>query len=132
WEKLEGTEDAVKLRKTHALHFLAFVERMAQHGREPVWRNHLEQELGNVRAALDWAAKTDMDLAFGGASQLRYFWEDSGRVTEGKEQLIKYLSNSDVSVLSANKVAALDAAADLAQIEGDYLLAETVAQQGLK
>jgi predicted ATPase/class 3 adenylate cyclase len=93
-ERLEDSGQADELRRRHAEHFLALAEEAQPHvrvewlqgGRE--WRDRLEREHDNLRAALDLfeaAAETELALRLAGA--LSEFWQSRGHVAEGRRRL---------------------------------------------
>jgi predicted ATPase/DNA-binding SARP family transcriptional activator len=85
------------LRQVHAACFLALAEQGAPHlvGSEQVrWLDRLEEEQGNMRAALDWCvqneAATETGLRLSAA--LWRFWDVRGHHQEGAEWLTVFLS----------------------------------------
>jgi non-specific serine/threonine protein kinase len=77
-EKLAGSDEARQTRDAH----LAFFVRMAEQaepnmfGKEsPRWFRQLDQELDNIRTALEWATNSGKaDVALDVAGSLVYFW----------------------------------------------------------
>jgi predicted ATPase/DNA-binding SARP family transcriptional activator len=85
-ERLED-DGAEEVRRRHAewLSELAEAARVANLGGEdPVpWLDRLEAEHANIRAALSWAIRADVELALELVSALRPFWEVRGHFGEG-------------------------------------------------
>src|SRR3712207_4054558 len=95
-EKLEESGEAGMVGRSHAAYFLALAERAYPEvlgARQVEWLGRLEQEYGNLRAAMSWALDAD-----DGATGVRmgwtlwYFWLARSYDREGRrwmEQVIK-------------------------------------------
>jgi predicted ATPase len=107
-----GEEEA--LRRRHAAYYLALAEAVEPklHGAEErVWLDRLEQEQGNLRAALHWLiqrGETQEALRLGGA--LRYFWHIKNRWEEGRDCLARLLALPGAEARTAARAAVLLAA----------------------
>ena len=89
-EQLARHGDDGKIRRAHALCFLAFAERaeLALHGPEQaVWRPRVLDERANLRAAVGWALAHDLDTAARLAGAVADFWLLMGWVDEGRSWL---------------------------------------------
>ncbi|WP_344833681.1 BTAD domain-containing putative transcriptional regulator [Actinocorallia longicatena] len=85
-EKREETGEGKRLRDAHAAHFLAFVTEANDHMRtaeQIVWLDRLTAEHGNLSAALNWAAATDLELALRYVDMLSAYWWLRGNRSEG-------------------------------------------------
>jgi tetratricopeptide (TPR) repeat protein len=87
----------------HCAFFLALAETADQELKGPnqlEWLNRLEQELGNLRAALEWAfsssaaAQAMEDPALRLAGALRWFWRMRSHLHEGRNWLVEALRQS--------------------------------------
>ncbi|MFT4037492.1 MAG: tetratricopeptide repeat protein [Thermomicrobiales bacterium] len=111
--------------EAHARLFCAVAERAetalsGAHQRRT--RDHLDRDLPNLRTALAWGLRHDGDLALRIASALAPFWELQGDMTEGRQWLERALALPEPATGPAH-VAALIAAAGLAEAQGDYATA---------
>jgi predicted ATPase len=93
-ERLEQSDELERMRRRHALYYLALVRsaELAYHGPEQsAWLDRLENEYDNLRAALDWcAAEQDAKLRELGlelAAGLWFFWTVRGHIREGRDRL---------------------------------------------
>lgn len=121
-------DDAAELsasRLRHARHYLELAEQSAREleGRsgQAALLERLEQEEDNLRAALSWSehAADGIEIALRLASALWRFWEMRWRVAEGSRWLAGALSRSD-GVAPELRAEALNAAGNLARVQGDY------------
>jgi predicted ATPase/transcriptional regulator with XRE-family HTH domain len=133
---LRGSGEEAVIRDRHLNLFLAHAE---QAGAELVGPKladsltHLERDLANLRAALDWAW-TRQDTASGLrlAGALAPFWRTRGYASEGRAQLSRLIARmDDVCAPAAVRARALDGAGMLANSQGDqqqamYLLDRAV------
>lgn len=78
-----------------------------------------------MRASLRWALAASKGVdALRLASTLRYFWEQRGHLTEGRDWLERALSQTE-GELSHSRADALRQLALLMRIQGDYTLAHS-------
>jgi predicted ATPase/DNA-binding SARP family transcriptional activator len=123
-------EEAVLLRARHALWYLALAEEAKKHlslSDLSLWRERLEADQDNLRAALDWwEAQSDTNSLRMGIA-LGWFWEAIGHIEEGRKRFQSILEkNLDAASLlrsNANNEAGL-----LAMRQGDYFAAERYLQ----
>ena len=99
---------------------------------EVLWLNGLENELDNLRAALDWALKQElagpsMRLAAG----LYLFWKRKNHWSEGRDWLGRALHQEGAQAGSPERAAALNAAALLAVDQSDTSSAQRLAEENL-
>jgi predicted ATPase len=114
-ERLDHSAEAEEFRRRHAEHFLALAEEAEPYAREvnAAWLDRLDQELDNLRAALDWlasAGETQLVLRLAGA--LNDLWGTKGHLAEAGRRLEAALA-ADESPTAA-RAKALNAAADMA------------------
>jgi predicted ATPase/DNA-binding CsgD family transcriptional regulator/Tfp pilus assembly protein PilF len=134
-EKLEQSGEIEDVKRAHAEYFLALAEEAEPQligPREAEWFERLEEELGNLRAALSWAQghrEADMDLRLAGALGSFWFWE--GHCGEGRGWLEGALTQEGpASTLARAK--ALGAASLMASQLGDHARAKEAAEEGLR
>jgi len=133
-ERLEASGQADSVRQLHADHFLALAEegeRELEEGDQALWLEKLEQEHGNLRAALTWI----IDHGDGSRAQrltgaLWRFWWIRAYLREGSGWLAAALS-IPASGQPANRAKALSGAGNLAWAQGAYEAAETFHQEAL-
>lgn len=115
-ERLAETGEAADVRRRHAEHFLAIVEREVPRLRGPEYlraRGRIEDRLSNLRGALRWALGAGPDgspralgLALRLCEELGWFWYGCGYQAEGRRWLAQAVQvASDVE--SADLVGAL-------------------------
>ncbi|MGH8631458.1 MAG: ATP-binding protein, partial [Burkholderiales bacterium] len=132
-EKLIGTRGGETVRARHLDWFLS----LALHA-EPMLTvsdersfDRLEAEHDNIRAALDTsllAGTPEKGLRL--AAALRRFWQVRGYWTEGRQRL-EMLLRAGAGVHDAVRAKAMNAAAQLAQHQGDYGRARALAEESL-
>jgi predicted ATPase/class 3 adenylate cyclase len=87
-ERLEESDEAASVRRSHAHYFLEFAEATEPKLRGPDLELHLEVlrlEHDNMRAALTWALEhNEGDVALRISSSLWRFWHLHGDLTEGR------------------------------------------------
>ena len=79
-EKLIEAGEERGMRDRHLEYFLELVRRLdpaLQGGDQEVWLNRLSLERDNIRAALEWAAKSNVRAGLYLSSRLRAIWESS-------------------------------------------------------
>ena len=88
-ERLEASGEAEALRRAHAYYVLAFAEEAEPGLRGPddvAWMQVVARELGNVRAALEWArAAREAEVGLRLATALWRFWTEAGYLSEGQQ-----------------------------------------------
>lgn len=91
-EKLDEMGESEKLRRRHALAYIALAEaaqpHLHSHGQK-LWFDRLGREHDNFRSALAWSqsAAGDADLGLRLAGSLWYFWHIRGHLREGRTWL---------------------------------------------
>ena len=133
-ERLEASGEADELGRRHAEHFLSLAEEAEPKLRggesSGEWVERLEEEQGNLRAALDWLeAAGERRLGLQLAGTLSQFWYLAGHVAEGAHRLGRALRASPESAPARAK--ALRAAAVMALAGGDAATGRLYAQEAL-
>lgn len=126
-ERLAATGEDAAARLRHAKYFLTLAEEAAREleGRsdQSYWVGRLDQELDNLRGALEWgeqepgeeAAETLLRLS----AALWRFWEMRWHVEEGRRWLSAALARSE-HVSPSRRATVLNAAGNLARDQGDH------------
>ena len=86
-ERLEQSGEGDETRRRHAGYFLQLAERAELELTGPTqvrWLEMLDRENDNLRAALGWTIKADVDRALRLAGALWLFWRIRGHLTEGR------------------------------------------------
>ncbi|HET6260983.1 MAG TPA: hypothetical protein VFG99_01940, partial [Chloroflexia bacterium] len=131
--KLEESGEAGMVGRSHAAYFLALAERARPEllgERQVEWLERLEQEYGNLRAAISWALDAD-----DGATGVRmgwtlwYFWWARSYHREGRRWMEEVLKSALPSALRGR---ALVVAGTLAYGHGDYERCEGYSEEGLE
>ncbi len=137
-EELTASGEEADLRRAHAVEFLALAERAEPEldGPEQVlWLARLDAELDNLRAALAWAReRREVAIGLRTASALVQFWHVRGYLTEGRQWLGAFLALAEAATHdpgAAVRAKALEGSALLATRQGDTVLAEKFATEGL-
>ncbi len=107
---LEARDEAAAMRSRHAAFYLALAERAATELRGPdqaQWRDRLEFERDNLRAALEWARETEPVIELRLALALAPFWEIHGQISESLQRLQGALERSKQTVAPRLRMRAL-------------------------
>ena len=128
-ERLVDSGEETDARRCHAAYFRQLAESAEPELRGPdqqAWRDRLEADLDNLRAALAWgtsAAAADEDAEHGLrlAGALWYFWFQRGLPGEGRRWLTRALDR--VRTPGADRAQALLGAGTLAWRQGDFAAA---------
>ncbi len=95
-EQLEASGEAEALRRAHASYFLALAEQATKQRYGPdsnAWRERLERDQDNLRAALAWARDHDeVELGLRLVVALTWFWKRRGRLREGRTWIEEMLT----------------------------------------
>ncbi len=135
-EKLNGSGERDAVYRRHASFFLALADKfepVARIGRRGTWRQTIEDDLDNFRAALEWGVQSDSTEAWETrarlAAGLRWFWVRAARVGEGREWLERATATSDR--LSRRTRAKVTSSAGLiAWLSGDEAAARRWLEEG--
>lgn len=132
-ERLEGDGNVAIANRRHFEHFAALATQAAGELRGPrqaLWIDRLNEELANVRSALEWSQTEDPDEGLTMAVDLIWFWR-RGRGAEGRSWLLG-LATAASSPSADVRAAALTATADFAFLEGHRATAAREADQALE
>jgi len=134
-EKLEQSGEAEGIKRSHAGYFLALAEEAEpwlSGPRGAEWFERLEEELGNIRAALSWArANGEAEWSLRLAGALGGFWFWGGHYGEARGWLEAALAQGDrTSTLVRAK--ALAAVSSMAWAQSDLDRAKDAAEEGLR
>jgi tetratricopeptide (TPR) repeat protein len=133
-EKLEESGEAQEIGRSHAEYFLALAEGAAPRlttGEQVPWLNKLEDEHGNLRAALNRSltrGEAEVALRLGGA--LWRFWYVRGHTNEARRSLDEVLSLGARGAASL-RAKALNGAGQLAWSQGDHERAKALLEESL-
>ncbi|HEY5058401.1 MAG TPA: protein kinase [Gaiellaceae bacterium] len=90
-ERLEGRGEAEQVRRLHTGRFLDLVEAAEPEltrSNQAAWLQRLDDENGNIRAALAWSLEAgEVDLALRFAGALVRYWSIRGYMLEGRDWL---------------------------------------------
>ncbi|HEV7654432.1 MAG TPA: tetratricopeptide repeat protein [Mycobacteriales bacterium] len=128
-ERLADSGEETDARRSHAAYFRRLAESAESGLRGPdqqEWRDRLEADLDNLRAALAWgtsasAEDEDAEQGLRLAGALWYFWFQRGLPGEGRRWLTRALTR--VRTAGADRAQALLGAGTLAWRQGDFAAA---------
>jgi predicted ATPase/class 3 adenylate cyclase len=92
---MEASDGGVEIRERHLHYFLELGEQAEPElrGRDQItWLDRLENEVDNIRAALEWALEANVEASARLASALLWFWHIRSRKSEGIDWLERSLS----------------------------------------
>jgi predicted ATPase len=126
-EQLAASGDEEVLRERHAAYFANTVEQAVPHlkrHQERMWLDRLEADHANIRDALDWLIRTDLQTAARTAAGLRHFWYVRGYLEEGRGRIEAIVAAPGAATIDPSALAsALHCAGQLAWARGDYAAA---------
>ena len=127
-EKLIVSDEGEHLRNRHLKYFLRFSENAESALRGPTqveWMMRLNNERDNIRAALEWADKTDVQAGLYMSGWLLRFWQEFD-YREGESWLSKFLEKPESQAYPRARAKALYAyGITLHQTEQNSLLGKT-------
>jgi predicted ATPase/class 3 adenylate cyclase len=135
-EQLESSGEQVSIQRRHADYFLSIAEqteaRLESAG-QVEWINRMEQEHGNLRAALECSktAEGTAETCLRLASALGLFWEARGYYSEGRKLLADLLLTEPIRERSATRARILARAAELAYRQSDFSATMSLAGESL-
>ena len=131
-ERLEALGEADELRRRHAEYFVSLAEEAEPHLRrdDVDWVRRLDEDRDNLRTTFDvleasGESQTTMQLAVAAAR----YWYLTGLWPEGRRRIEAALSANDTP--TATRARALNEAAAMATLNGDYAGARDRAEQSL-
>ncbi len=131
-----GADESQAVQERHAAFFLDFAEQASPQLIGPQqlqWRDRLSEEHDNLRQALRWALdRPDAAMALRLAAALGSFWEWAGFLTEGSRWLDRALAlDPGPTAAPTLRINALNPAAWLAFLQGEYATTERLAEEAL-
>lgn len=141
-ERLHESGEVEAIRQRHGCFFLALAETAEQRmytNQAPLWLNRLEQELDNLREALNWAlepaegvlASHRIATGLRMASAMADFWFLRGYHHEGLARFKELLARPDAAEPTQARVEALTLAGYLLWSQGHLDQARSVLEEGL-
>ncbi len=133
-EKLLDSGQMPEIRLRHfdyyyALSQVAWVEMNGP--RQMAWWRRLEEELDNLRAALDWSQEHRPAAGLQIATRLRRYWTQQVPSVDGREWLSRLLAHPDLQAPSSERAHALAVLAELTAYHANLPLAKTYAEESL-
>jgi tetratricopeptide (TPR) repeat protein len=126
-EQLVASGELGRTQRRHAEHFVGLAEEAEPHllGHGQVaWLNRIEEEHGNLRAALAWLVdRQEVESGLRLAGALYWFWYMRGYFVEGDAWLEKLLALPGATVRTASRAKALEGSGLFATSKGDYAAA---------
>ena len=138
-ERLAVNGEMEAARQAHAEYYLWLLEEQVEPllwgPRQVWWLKRLDQEHGNLRAALGWFleggdAKQNIEKSLRLGAALRSFWMVRGYYSEGRNFLEQALARSE-GIEKAVRAKGLWAAATMARFQHDIDLAEALIKESL-
>ena len=124
-ERLEYSGEGDDLRRRHAEYFRDLSEQAESHltSKDRVmWLARLDEEHDNLRAALDWAARTgDAETGLRTAAAIWRFWLQRGHLSEGRARLERLLAMPAGDSPDRVRIRALAALGGIAYWQNDRL-----------
>ena len=133
-KQLMRTEEGESIHRAHAEFVLALaVENEAKLVGTEQKRSfdRLNAEYNNIRAALTWTSKNDVGMGLLLAAGLGRFWYLRGHWDEARRWLADLLQAPGTLTHRTARVRALNAAALIAENQGDYIASRTFAMEAL-
>ena len=131
-QQLSDRGDLATFRQRHAEHFLALAESAGAGLRGPNqrhWVAALEQEHGNLRAAMEWFIENGQGESVTRlAGSIYAFWDVNGHYGEGRRWLTRALASPE-GVAPAARIRALMGSATLAVMQGDLFAANALSAE---
>ena len=130
-ERLEASGEADSLGRAHAEHFLALGEsaNLSAESDRPERPELVRPELDNFRRAIDWAAETDLELAFRLAISMEQFWVMNDAF-EGARRMAELLERGS-AVPEVLRARALRVNSEAIFVSGDFTAAAELLEQSL-
>jgi predicted ATPase/class 3 adenylate cyclase len=133
-EKLAESGEGMVIRDHHLEYFLDLAERAEPQligPHESEWLKRLDNELDNLRVALEWSLKQDVQVGLRLASALWLYW-NGGLNIEGSDWLSQLLQQPTASVRNAMRARALTILGNLSMTQFDDARLEPLIREGLE
>jgi predicted ATPase/class 3 adenylate cyclase len=134
-EKLWAAEEGEMMRHRHLDTFMRLAEEAEEEVTGPdqvAWLNRLEEELDNLRAAVEWAQKNNPVAGIRMIGALRRFFLVQGHLNEGIAWLSQLMDQPQAIPRTPLRVKALAAAANLTVWRGDFIRSRALAEECLE
>ncbi|MEQ8787121.1 MAG: tetratricopeptide repeat protein [Pirellulaceae bacterium] len=131
WERLLAAGADQLFCERHLQRYVALSERLEPELQTAEGRLAIDAELDNVRAALARGLKSDPDAALRLAAALGFYWEDRGKLSEGREWLRRAIE-AGPEATPPLQAKALEHAGGLAYCMGDGQQAEMLLRRSLE
>jgi non-specific serine/threonine protein kinase len=132
-KQLAQTEEGESVRRKHADFFISLAEQGAPHlagAGQQVWLDRLSADYDNFMESLRWTLENDGDAGLRLAGALGEFWYARGHLSDG-QQWLRALLEREGPQSAAHRAIALNAAAQIATIQSDYVSARALAAEAL-
>jgi len=133
-EKLIETGEEENIRTLHLKYFLGFSEEADRAGRgheQLKWNARFNDESDNLRAALDWALKTNIEAGLYLSGRLWFFWEGFN-ISEGARWLKEFTKTDKANLYPRAKAKALVTHARLLELLQQPDQARVAAEESLE
>jgi non-specific serine/threonine protein kinase len=133
-EKLLESGEGVRIRDRHLDYFMALAERAEpelRRSQQVTWLNRLEDEMDNLRVALDWSIEGNVEAGLRLASTLWQFNIKRGYIAEVAEWLLQLLEQSAAQPRTAIRAKAAGAAAMLVTWQGNFVRSYALSEESL-
>jgi predicted ATPase/tRNA A-37 threonylcarbamoyl transferase component Bud32/Tfp pilus assembly protein PilF len=133
-QRLTQTDEDAAVHRAHADlfgHFAIDAESKLKGTDQKIWLERLTADYDNIRAVLSWATTEDLELGLRVVGALRDYWYFHGYWTEGRQWLSEMLALVDPYADAGSRAKALNAAALMAEFQGDGTAARPLAEQAL-
>ncbi|MEO6391969.1 MAG: tetratricopeptide repeat protein [Pyrinomonadaceae bacterium] len=133
-ELLDTSGDGYAVRKNHLTFFssrarIAEPEMFTEQG--GAWLERLEDDHDNLRAALEWSLRHDLDTAVGLAAALRNFWVLHNHLSEGRRWLDLTVAACGDAGAAEDRIKLFNGLGHTAGYQGDLGAARTAHEMGL-
>jgi predicted ATPase/DNA-binding NarL/FixJ family response regulator len=134
-EQLVARGEEAAVRQAHAAHFVGFGE-IAEVSLAPPdlpqWLQRVEDDIANIRAALDWLrSRGRIEDALGLLTNLTRFWLQPPHVPEGRTWFAALLPLAHPEIAPAIRARALLTTANIAILQRDYDAAQPLSDRAL-
>ncbi len=133
-ERLADTDEGTAVRDKHLVHFVRLAELAEPALTGPlqvVWQARLDQELDNIRTALQWAHEGNVESGLRIAAALLKFWEAHGYHREACDWLSMLLKQQEEPAATIVRAKALRVQSYLTSEQGDFGHAALLAQESI-
>jgi predicted ATPase/class 3 adenylate cyclase/Tfp pilus assembly protein PilF len=133
-ERLAASGEAEALRRRHAAYFLQLAEQAEREligPQQMAWLRRLDQELDNLRTALEWSLESNVQMGLQLASALMRYWEAHGPVHEGIGWLARLIRQPQAAARTVARAKTLTALGYLNAWQSEFAQAQLFAEEGL-